>query len=1115
MRLRRAFRESENWTGLATLLVLHAAAITGPSKIAELCIQAYELWYDRVKDKQQAAHALVRALQAEPHNQRAYELLRKVYTEIGALDELSTLLKFRLDYLRRHDRGAVPAALVELGKLSEQRCQIEEAIACYRAALEINPNERDAGEQLIRLHLQAGAWLRVIDLIQAELSRTHPVRERERFAALHLRLARIEAEQLDNIPAAARHLQDALKANPDDVAALRAFGALYLGSGKASDEGLQKAADVFFRAARLARGQGDDKVAYNLLRRAMSLRPDHHEAGNALAELLMAQEKWMELDELYAAWIGYVTEADSYGLWLSRGELLETRLARREEARACYEQATRLERPGGDAWLRLEALLVELGDNHGLVGLYERWSEQDPSGVPTDKLLWAARVAREDLGDEERAAVAFYRVLEREPFNHEAFEGYKEHWRRKNNWTHLAGLILYQIDQALQLGAGPDSPLARPEFAEHFVELAEIYERRLGDLAGALDAWNRLALAYPGDWRPREQIARIDKRARMLDANLATLEAELQRTTDPQRRFEVLRRLTTAHRERMTDPQRTIILLQEMLALAPGDQGALRALCEMYERTGAYDQVIDLLRRQHDVTRSISQRVALLRRMAELWQHELHSPRDALWACEQILGYSPSDVDALHRMQGLCAELGDAGGEYEALSRELQLVGEPNQRIRIIRRMADVADRKLQDPQRSAHAWAQLLAADPYNLEVTDKLIAAYEALGKHDELASLLGKAASSARTPPIRQLDYLMRLGHLAETVLGDLDLACSAFERALRIHRDHRGATEALARLYRTLGSWHGLATALGNLQEMADSDEEALAIGWERADVLATHLDNPAAAIRVLEQLAQTTAMGNRDVALKLLELYERAGQWEKLIRQSEILLLSALETDERRELFTIIARTYIINLEQPKKAIAACERFLREEPDDPEGLKLLSELQAMAGDHQATLETLSKRLETITDPAQQVVTLEQMAEVCEYGLRHTKRALALLGRALGIAPSSRDLKQKIEAFAERHGMYKDLLVVYAERFTEMSSRAENRGQIDLCLGASQTAEKKIGDADLAFAWAKKAYFVALRANLDAGPVLVRLEALAQSYGLWPQMLEVSEQELALQ
>ena len=1115
LRLRRSFREAENWSALATLLVLHAAAITGPPKVGELCVQAYELWNDRVKDKQQAAHALVRALQAEPHNARAFELLRKVYAELGQLDELHTLLRFRTEHLRRHDRAALPAALVELGKLSEQRCQVDEAIAYYQQALEISPSERQASEQLIRLHLQAGAWLRVIDLINAEIARTDAARERDRFAALHLRLARIEAEQLDNIPAAALHLQAALKANPDDVAALRAFGALYLGSGKASEEGLTKAADVFFRAAKLARAQGDDKVAYGLLRRALSLRPDHHEAGNALAELLMAQEKWMELDELYAAWIGYVTESDSYGLWLSRGELLETRLARREEARACYEQATRIERPGGEAWTRLEALLVELGDHHGLVGLYERWSELAPESLTADKLLYAARLAREELADEERAAVSFYRVLEREPFNAEAFEGYKEHWRRKNNWSHLSGLILYQIDQAMQQGLGPQSPLARPEFAEHFVELAEIYERRLGDLAGALDAWNRLAAAYPNDWRPRDQIARIDKRARMLDATLSTQEAELARTADPPRRFEVLRRLTQAHRERMVDPQRAILLLQEMLALAPGDQGALRALAEMYERTGAYDQVIDLLRRQHDVTRSISQRVVLLRRMAELWQHELHAPREALWACEQILGYSPSDLDALHRMQGLCAELGDAGGEYEALSRELQLVGDPAARLKIVRRMADVADRKLQDAQRSAQAWSQLLVADPHNLEVIDKLIAAYEALGNHDELASLLGKAASSARTPPIRQLDYLMRLGNVAESQLGDVDLACSAFERALRIHRHHRGAVESLTRLYRSLGSWHGLAAALGNLQDMADSDEEALAIGWERAEVLADRLDNAAAAIRVLEQLAQGSAIGNRDVALKLLELYERAGQFDRLIRHAEILLLSALETDERRDLFALIARTYIIHLHDPQRALVAFGRFMREEPEDSEGLKVLGELQAMSGDHQATLETLGKRLEGITDPAQQVVTLEQMAEVCEYGLGHAKRALSLLGRALGIAPGSRELKQKIEAFAERHNMYKDLLVVYGERFTEMSGRADSRGQIDLCLGASATAEKRIGDNDLAFAWAKKAYFVALRAGQGAAPVRARLEALAQAHGMWPQLLEVGEQELALQ
>ena len=1115
LRARRALREAENWSALATLLVLHAAAIKDPAKVGELSFQAYELWNDRVKDRGQAAHALVRALQAQPENVRPFDLLRKLYEQLGAHAELATLLRWRIEHLRRHDRNAVPAALVELGLLYEsQFCDIHEATALFRKALEQSPTDRHASEQLIRLHLSAGAWRKATDLMNAELARLDPQKDKVRFAELHLRLARIEAQNVERIPAAALHLQAALKAGPDNIAALRAFGVLYLSSGKTSDDGLAKAADVFFRAAKLARAQNDDRQALGLLRRTLALKPDHFEAGNALAEVLAAKERWMELDELYAAWLGYVSDSDSYGLWLQRGELLESHLARREEARACFAAASQFEPPGGDAWRRLEALLRDLSDHHGFVGLIERWLEQDPNSAPTDRLLMAAKVAREELGDEERAAVFYFKVLEREPFNAEAFEGYKEHWRRKNNWSHLAELLLYQIDQAQQI-TGPQSPLARPEFAENFSELAEVYERRLGDLGGALVAWNRLAAAYPGDWRPREQIGRLDKRARMLDNMIVSQENELARTHEPARRFEVMRRLTQAQRERMTDPQRTISLYHEMLALAPGDANTLKALGEMYERTGAYDQVIDLLRRQHDVTRSVSQRVVLLRRMAEIWQNELRLPREALWACEQVLGYSQGDTEALHRMQSLCAELAEAAGEFDALARELQIVGEPAARIRALRRMVDVAERKLQDPQRTAQACHQLLAADPHNMEVLDKMIGVYEAIGRHEELANLLGKAAASAKTPPVRQLDYLMRLGNLAETTLGDHDLACSAFERVLRIHRDHRGAVEALTRIYRALGSWHGLAAALGNLQDMVDSDEEAIAIGWERAEVLADKLDNPAAAVRVLEALAAGIAIGNRDVATRLLELYERAAQHDKLIRHAELLLLSCDHIDERRELHEMIARGWLVHFQMQEKALASFQRFMAESPDDPDGLRIMGELQTLTGDHAGTLATLERRLEVSDDPAEQVITLEQMAVVCEHGLGHAKRALQLLGRALGIAPTSRELKAKIEAFAETHRMWKDLLVVYAERFSEMGSRGDARGQIEISMSAGVAAEQRVGDVEVAFAWAKKAYFVALRAGLDAAPVLDRLEGMAQKHGLWAQMLEVTEQELALQ
>ena len=108
LRARRALREAENWSALAALLVLHAAAIKDPAKVGELSFQAYELWNDRVKDRSQAAHALVRALQAQPENVRPFDLLRKLYEQIGAHAELATLLRWRIEHLRRHDRGAVP-----------------------------------------------------------------------------------------------------------------------------------------------------------------------------------------------------------------------------------------------------------------------------------------------------------------------------------------------------------------------------------------------------------------------------------------------------------------------------------------------------------------------------------------------------------------------------------------------------------------------------------------------------------------------------------------------------------------------------------------------------------------------------------------------------------------------------------------------------------------------------------------------------------------------------------------------------------------------------------------------------------------------------------------------
>ncbi|HWB79580.1 MAG TPA: tetratricopeptide repeat protein, partial [Nannocystaceae bacterium] len=1115
-RLRRQYRDAEDWRSLATLLLLHASAVERGSpdqrnKAAELCVQAYELWLERVKDREEAAHALARALQLKPDNLRAQERLRKLYETMGAHKELVELLRWRL--ASAADGPDAAPLHYELAELLEQHfLAIGESVRHYEKVVALDPNQKHAAERLIKLYLQAGAWSQAAARLAEELARIEETGERGRIAELHRRIASIESEQFDNVASAARHLQAALKVVPDDIEALRAFGVLYLASGKATDDGVAKAADIFYKAAELARRRGDKQRALKLLRRSLMLAPDHQQASAALENTLIDAEDWLALDELYREWLFHFSGADAVPLQLRRADLLDRRLYRREEARQLYEEASRYQRPDDEAWRRLEQIYAESGDHWSLVALLDAQIERMPDDVPTETLLRAAVVCRDELGDEERAAVYFYKVLEREPFNAAAFEGYKEHWRRKHNWPHLRDLILYQIEQAGGVEQG--SPYDNPAFAEEFVELADICERRLGDIDGALDAWGRLQVAYPEDTRPAKHIARIEKRARMWDNMVRVQEAELERTVDPAKRLDILKRLTQVYRDRQVNPERAIELYAEILQLSPNDIQATRALTALYDRAGEFAQVIEMLRDQHDRSRSGSERIAILRRMAEIWHHELGDLDQAHWACLQILDIQQDDREALYRLEQLLEEQGRHADLVTVLERELRTAAQPDAKVKLLRRMARIAEVEIQDEDKAASLWAEILELRPGNLEIIDKLVHAYERSGRYEELGTLLSKAAGSAKTPLPRQIDYLLRLGQLAEASLDDPMLARTSFERVLRSRPDHRNALEALVRIYRREDAWQPLVAALGKLQELAETEEDAFRIAWERAEILGDQLDDPLAASELLEGLGEDLALGRREVASSLLELYERAGLHRKLVRQAELMLLAAESADERRKLYGTISQAWLVHLGDKQAALAAYGRFVTEFSTDLEGLATMAKLQQDVGDHEAAIGTLQKRLELAGEVGMQTATLEHMAEIAETQLGDAPRAIEMLRRALAVDHFNSGIIAKIGKLAEAKGLWRELLTVFEERFGYLADTGNSLAQVELTLQAAEIAEKKFGDPQLAFDWARRGYFAALEGDVSLDLVGKRLRQIAEAHKFRAELLAAFDREITL-
>src|SRR5690606_25223818 len=195
---------------------------------------------------------------------------------------------WRIMFLSLADPTALPQAHLELARVYEhEKLALSKAVHHYKIALRQRPDLTEAIDRMIALYLGAGAWTEAAQLMNDELGRLQPGRDADRIAELHLRLARIEREVRDDVPGAARHLQAAIKAKPDTLEALRGFGVLYLASGKASQDGMQKAAGIFYKAGELAHRQGDLREATRLFRRTLHHRPGDLDACSSLEGVLM------------------------------------------------------------------------------------------------------------------------------------------------------------------------------------------------------------------------------------------------------------------------------------------------------------------------------------------------------------------------------------------------------------------------------------------------------------------------------------------------------------------------------------------------------------------------------------------------------------------------------------------------------------------------------------------------------------------------------------------------------------------------------------------------------------------------------------------------------------
>ena len=1083
--LRRAYKKDGDITKLSALLEQRAARLEDGHAAAELYWEAAELTGAN-GDAKHADELIRRTLARYPaHPQAALRVKEKLKAD-GRLTEYADVLSRELETLQQ--ARAEPRRLAdlhhELGHLYEEHfARLDRAMQHYQAAFKLEPSLSQAIEAGRRIYRSLGDWPMVARLYELELEVSSGAK---RKAELLVALGRLLAERLGEYGPAAERLEEARRLRPDDEKIGEALGGVLAHPDYPDETGLDRAAHVFLELGRKRLGEGDGENAAVYLRRALGADPDNEEAARLLEETYQTLERWQDLDRLYRQRLATATGPDVVDLLMRRAKLAEERTGDRAEAKRCYESILPHEPASltGPATRRLTQMYNEDNEWSKLAALRQGLLERCEDPQTRNQLRVELGLLYEDQLDEPDSAAAMWMgILEDEALHEQAFSHYAEYLKKRHDFRALADLLEFSLEAMAGAGISTEKQVQRLE------EVAELAEKRLGDVERAVAAWRRIDELQGGKGvdRTRDALKRLMAKAKMWEGLVGVLEKEAREAGTPQARAEVLKRMAQVYREKQVDPRRAIQLYEQALEVTPQDAVALRALSDLYERENDWEGHARSLRRLLDFSATKIERLNLLRKLAAVYGDKVGDVEEATWACTEVLESVPGDRDSLSRLEGLLEEAGRWQRLLKTLEYHAETAATPAEKAKILKRMALVAGDKLDDDLDAITRWEAVRKLSPDDVEAVTALSDLYEKIGRWPELVALIERRLHRSEAGSAQQMELLRRLGRIALEKTSEPLRAIKAWRKVLELEPQDREALTAMAQLLRGQpNERRSLIEVLDRLIALDGSAEpfQAADLALERARLLIEENEATAAATQ-LETLLADLNPRSLEAHAMLRALYEKLGQFEKALRIAERELFLEGDAGERVRRGLEIAALWKSKLNDARRAAQAYERVLEMEAGHESALAALAPLYLECGERERYLDLQEKRIEAAADPQTRHRLLVESADAAERSMQDAQLAFEWRRRAYADAPGSEEMDALV-ALAERHSLWELMIGFYD------SARGAAPG-IDAARKISEICERKLGDPRRALAVLRDA----LPADPEGRQILGEIERLADA------------------